>query len=408
MTRGEASRTAYDMFREVVGLPLATATITATVQAHGAEAVRSAVSRRDKSELRRMLRISSATPLGQRLCDHPERDSVASRVGQSRGDPTLRAPSNVNPPQNAPLLPSVSQSALHFDGPVAPAAETVHAKAPTQTASLDFCAPAAQEVVASAGPRPARRPPDPPPGTHMAAVSRPRVAAMAPPADPHADHHGGHTAPRLVRSNGNDSAMQAHREYDEVTVYGRDMGLALQRSPMKPKDRQADRPRTMGGPTTINFRIAKAKGVRALDGLHWGGAIQIMLMPQELVLSLGVMLGLLPKYRAAGHGEFHDKWYELEEIADEGYAGQIKVTIAQGKGAARDLRRVNITPADSSQTISIFFRAVESQLRIAGHELMTTIRRTCDLWAKSPEGRKVLERTPTRRLAYGSGQAEQA
>ena len=94
--------------------------------------------------------------------------------------------------------------------------------------------------------------------------------------------------------------------------------------------------------------------------------------------------GYLPSFRAAGHGHNNDKWFEVEETADQ-YAGAIRFTIAQGSSARNNLdtRRVNVGPTDIGKAIAIFTRAARDQLQIEGLELDRTIRRTADMFLKS-------------------------
>ena len=165
--------------------------------------------------------------------------------------------------------------------------------------------------------------------------------------------------------------------FDQVEAYGSDIAL------------QFERCLTIDRSTyTINLKCARAKeGGKTRNGCDWKNAILLMLTPHEVQLVAAVMLGYLPKFRAAGHGQLNDKWFEVEETS-EAYAGAIRFTVAQGKDNSRDMRKVNVTATDAGKASAIFLRAARDQLCLDGHLLLATIRRTADLYAKGQQARQ--------------------
>jgi hypothetical protein len=374
-------------FRRVLGVPVERETIKEILGAEGDEAVRLAVRSGDSREPRRLLRVWAARRLARALPLIPVSDAVASRVLHTVGYSSLLAALEESPRATERLARWAKEAVLELSERQAPAAMTDAVQMPLLRGLSASGAAPVDSPASAPGPRPARRTPDPPPGAYVPHS----CPAMLPDAATRDGEAQANTSVRALTVA--PMATQIQRDYDQLTVYGRDVGLGIERSPMKSKiTRGVDRPRTLDGPTTINFRMAKARGTRALDGLMWDGAIQVMLMPQEIQLCLGVLLGLVPKYRAVGHGELHDKWFELEENNSPAYAGAVRVTVSQGKDDKRDMRRVNISANDIGRVLGIFFRAAHTQLRIDGQELLATIRRSCDLWTKSADGRKVLDR----------------
>lgn len=179
--------------------------------------------------------------------------------------------------------------------------------------------------------------------------------------------------------------QSAARRYDQVEAYGGDVAIQFERCATK--DRSTN---------TINLKCARAKpGGKTRNGCDWRNAILMMLTPHEVQLVTAVLMGYLPKFRAAGHGALNDKWFELEETSDS-FAGAIRFTVAQGKDDARDIRKVSVGSTDSGEVLAIFLRAAQDQLRLTGPLLLAAIRRTADLYAKGQAAKQ--GRQDTRRV----------
>jgi|GEM_PF-5555652 len=179
-------------------------------------------------------------------------------------------------------------------------------------------------------------------------------------------------------ASGGDGAPspRRQRDYDQHVVYGRDTAVQFERSPMPDRDR-----------TTANITMAKALKSSCKEGVNWQDAIRIMLAPHEVQLVAAVMLGYLPKVRFAGHGSANDKWFEVEEATGQ-YAGAVRVTVAQGRDANRDIRRVNVSAYDVAGVAGVLLRTASEQVRLEGQELLATIRRCADLHAKQQATRQ--------------------
>lgn len=178
------------------------------------------------------------------------------------------------------------------------------------------------------------------------------------------------------QSAGNRQERQLQRSnYDEAKAFGRDGAFKIERS-LTQDDRAY----------TLNLTMAKPfPGKRVLDGLDWANAIIVSCVPSEIFLITAAFYGLAPKVRFAGHGRNNDKWFEIEENTDPEWQGNIRITIAQGTGDRRDIRKVNVTKADVAQVLGVCLRtcwqALNTQpgMSIDPHP---TIRRAADLYRK--------------------------
>jgi hypothetical protein len=200
------------------------------------------------------------------------------------------------------------------------------------------------------------------------------------PAAPPASHRNVHPLRPASVETPRDTASDAPaREYDQVEVYGRDRSgataLQAENCPTK-KNRNV---------TTINLSIGRAKQGRTQDGVDWQNKLIVMLTGGELLLVFAVLTKLLGSFRTAGHGPANDKWVEVSEVTDPQWAGQVRITIAQGKGRQADIRSVGIGCKDMPFVVDVFTRAGLSQFPSAGNftGLLAMARRSADLYEKS-------------------------
>lgn len=164
--------------------------------------------------------------------------------------------------------------------------------------------------------------------------------------------------------------QRTEREYDQHACYGKDVAIQFDRSPTP--DRSTN---------TVNFKIAKAKhaGKTCKEGVDWQNGITMMLEPHEVQLVYAVLMGMGPKFRAAGHGRDNQKWFEVEETTEQ-FAGAIRITVGNGRS---DIRKVNIGFQDAKEVMEIFSRTLQDQGKGQSPVFMLAeVRRVYDLYAK--------------------------
>lgn len=172
------------------------------------------------------------------------------------------------------------------------------------------------------------------------------------------------------RPGGQAGPSQGQRQYDQHACYGKDVAIQFDRSPTP--DRTTN---------TVNFKIAKAKyaGKTCKEGVDWQNGITMMLEPHEVQLVYAVLMGMGPKFRAAGHGRDNQKWFEVEETTEQ-FAGAIRITVGNGRA---DIRKVNIGFQDAKEVMEIFSRTLQDQGKGQSPVFMLAeVRRVYDLYAK--------------------------
>lgn len=160
------------------------------------------------------------------------------------------------------------------------------------------------------------------------------------------------------------------RRYDQYSCFGKDTAIQFERTP--------NMRRTTN---TINIKIAKekVKGRTCKEGVDWQNGVVIMLEAYEIQLIYAVMMGMGPKFRAAGHGADNMKWIEVEETTGD-WAGSVRFTIGVGK---TDIRRVNVSFTDIKKVMEVFSRTLQDQG--SGQSpvwMLAELRRVYDLYAK--------------------------
>jgi hypothetical protein len=199
----------------------------------------------------------------------------------------------------------------------------------------------------------------------------PRGGRPQSPADEEFDVSSSDNAPAdAQRRSAGQGGQRSERQYDQHACYGKDVAIQFDRSPTP--DRTTN---------TVNFKIAKAKyaGKTCKEGVDWQNGITMMLEPHEVQLVYAVLMGMGPKFRAAGHGRDNQKWFEIEETTDQ-FAGAIRITVGNGRN---DIRKVNIGFQDAKEVMEIFSRTLQDQGRGQSPVFMLAeVRRVYDLYAK--------------------------
>lgn len=173
-------------------------------------------------------------------------------------------------------------------------------------------------------------------------------------------------------ANGPASNSGQPRDYDQHTCYGKDVAVQFERS--LNKSRRV---------TTINLKIAKAKGATCKGGVDWNNAIKIMLEPHEVQLVYAVLIGIGKNFRAAGHGTDNQKWFEIQETTEQ-FAGPLRLSVGHGQKRMS----VNIGYSDAKEVMELFSRALCDQSKGQDQALMIPeLRRVYDLYSKSMAAR---------------------
>lgn len=217
---------------------------------------------------------------------------------------------------------------------------------------------------------PARRSGD----DHVSEVSKPHA-----PSNVHYMDSASHTDDDWRQPAQDTPRTPALRTYDQVQVYGGKTAIQFSRSPAKGRTT-----------TTINIKGAPARdGQRTTNGVDWHNGIEIMLAPHEVQMTLAVMLGYLPKYRAAGHGDSNNKWFQVEETTGD-YQGFVRLAVCKKDDRAQNVSYpVNISANDVADVAAILARAACDQLQMRENDaaLFALVRRTADLYAKADAAR---------------------
>jgi hypothetical protein len=176
------------------------------------------------------------------------------------------------------------------------------------------------------------------------------------------------------------------RRFDRHIVYGRTEAISIECSPAG---------KTTAGRElnylTINLKGSKATdGKSCLNGINWDGALALRLEPGEIGPVIACLMGLLPKFRSAGHGPDNSKWFEIVKNADERFAHTFRLKLGH-KGTQIG---VNISPIDFLQVLGVFERAACSALRTERLATTAKLARLANLIQADPAYVRSLQSAP--------------